>query len=147
MLEMRNIVKRFPGVVASDGVDFDVRAGEVHTLLGENGAGKSTLMKILYGLYQADAGEISLEGEPVEITLVVKNVGTLTTGAPATVVGMQNGIEIYSESLLAQSALGGAKTTFTFPSFLPTIAGTISWQATIADDNPDTALAETKVRN
>ncbi len=68
MLEMRHIVKRFPGVVASDGVDFDVRAGEVHTLLGENGAGKSTLMKILYGLYQADAGEINLGGEPVEIT-------------------------------------------------------------------------------
>ena len=86
-------------------------------------------------------------GMSVEITLVVKNVGTLTTGAPATVVGMQNGIEIYSESLLVQSALGGAKTTFTFPSFLPTFAGTISWQATIADDNPDTALAETKVRN
>ncbi len=86
-------------------------------------------------------------GMSVEITLVVKNVGTLTTGAPATVVGMQNGIEIYSESLLVQSALGGAKTTFTFPSFLPTFAGTISWQATIADDNPDTAFAETKVKN
>jgi simple sugar transport system ATP-binding protein len=67
MLEMSGIVKRFPGVVASDGVDFDVRAGEVHTLLGENGAGKSTLMKILYGLYRADAGEIALGGTPVEI--------------------------------------------------------------------------------
>jgi general nucleoside transport system ATP-binding protein len=67
MLEMQGIVKRFPGVVASDGVDFDVRAGEVHTLLGENGAGKSTLMKILYGLYQADEGEIRLNGEAVDI--------------------------------------------------------------------------------
>jgi len=68
MLEMSGIVKRFPGVVASDGVDFDLRAGEVHTLLGENGAGKSTLMKILYGLYQPDAGEIRLHGEPAGIT-------------------------------------------------------------------------------
>ena len=57
-MEMRNIVKRFPGVLANDHVNFDVRAGEVHALLGENGAGKSTLMKILYGLYRQDEGEI-----------------------------------------------------------------------------------------
>ncbi len=66
-LEMRKIVKRFPGVLACDHVDFDVRAGEVHALLGENGAGKSTLMKILYGLYQPDGGEIYLNGQPVRI--------------------------------------------------------------------------------
>ena len=67
MLEMRGITKRFPGVLANSEVDFTVEAGEVHTLLGENGAGKSTLMKILYGLYQADEGEILLNGEHVEI--------------------------------------------------------------------------------
>ncbi|MBC8506873.1 MAG: ABC transporter ATP-binding protein [Anaerolineales bacterium] len=66
-LEMCNITKRFPGVLASDNIDFDVKAGEVHALLGENGAGKSTLMKILYGLYHADEGEISSSGIPVEI--------------------------------------------------------------------------------
>ncbi len=66
-LEMREIVKRFPGVLASDRVSFDIKAGEVHALLGENGAGKSTLMKILYGLYQPDEGEILLNGEPVHI--------------------------------------------------------------------------------
>jgi simple sugar transport system ATP-binding protein len=67
MLEMRGITKRFPGVLASDNVDFDVYPGEVHTLLGENGAGKSTLMKILYGLYEADEGEVLLNSQPLEI--------------------------------------------------------------------------------
>jgi simple sugar transport system ATP-binding protein len=66
-LEMRGIVKRFPGVLANDQVNLEVKAGEIHALLGENGAGKSTLMKILYGLYQPDAGEILLNGQSIRI--------------------------------------------------------------------------------
>ncbi len=67
ILELRGITKQFPGVLANDHIDFDLRAGEVHALLGENGAGKSTLMSILYGLYHPDDGEILVKGEPVRI--------------------------------------------------------------------------------
>lgn len=66
-LHMENIVKTFPGVVANDRVNFDVRHGEIHALLGENGAGKSTLMNILYGLYQPDSGQVYLNEKPVTI--------------------------------------------------------------------------------
>jgi general nucleoside transport system ATP-binding protein len=64
-VEMCNIVKRFPGVLANSKVCFDIKAGEVHALLGENGAGKSTLMRQLYGLYRPDEGEIIIDGKPV----------------------------------------------------------------------------------
>ena len=65
LLEMRGIVKRFPGVLALDGVDLTVRPGEVHCLLGQNGAGKSTLIKVLAGAHRPDEGEITWLGEPV----------------------------------------------------------------------------------
>ncbi len=64
-LEMCGITKRFPGVVANDNVSFQLKKGEIHALLGENGAGKTTLMKIAYGLYQPDAGEIFVNGKKV----------------------------------------------------------------------------------
>lgn len=64
-IDMRQILKRFPGVIANQQVDFAVQVGEIHALLGENGAGKTTLMNILCGLYEPDAGEIYLRGQPV----------------------------------------------------------------------------------
>jgi ribose transport system ATP-binding protein len=68
ILEAKGIVKDFPGQRALDRVDFDVRPGEVHALVGENGAGKSTLIRIIAGLYRADRGEILIDGKPQEIT-------------------------------------------------------------------------------
>ncbi|MBR4733135.1 MAG: sugar ABC transporter ATP-binding protein [Lachnospiraceae bacterium] len=67
LLQMRQIEKRFPGVRALDGVDFTLREGEIHALMGENGAGKSTLIKVLTGVYQMDGGEIKLDGELITI--------------------------------------------------------------------------------
>jgi simple sugar transport system ATP-binding protein len=67
-VKMTGIVKKFPGVVANDGVDFELRAGEVHALLGENGAGKSTLSNILTGLYRPDAGSLEVEELKVSFT-------------------------------------------------------------------------------
>ena len=68
LLEMRDIVKEFPGVRALDGVDLTLREGEVHCLLGQNGAGKSTLIKVLAGAHAIDEGEVRWEGEPISIT-------------------------------------------------------------------------------
>ena len=79
-LELKGVTKRFGALTANDSVDFDLRRGEVHALLGENGAGKSTLMNVLYGLHQPDEGEILLRGEPVHI------------GSPREAIGMRIGM-------------------------------------------------------
>lgn len=67
LVEMQGITKRFPGVLANDAINFELKACEVHALLGENGAGKTTLMNILYGLYRSDSGEIKIQGVPVHL--------------------------------------------------------------------------------
>jgi len=67
-LEMRGITKRYPGVIANDAIDLEIRPGEIHALLGENGAGKTTLMNILYGLARPDEGEILIDGTRVDLT-------------------------------------------------------------------------------
>lgn len=68
VIEMLNIRKEFPGIVANDDITLQVKKGEIHALLGENGAGKSTLMNVLFGLYQPEKGEIRVDGKPVKIT-------------------------------------------------------------------------------
>jgi simple sugar transport system ATP-binding protein len=67
VVEMQGITKRFPGVLANDNINFELKACEIHALLGENGAGKTTLMNILYGLYRLDSGEIKIQGVPVHL--------------------------------------------------------------------------------
>jgi len=77
MLEMRGIQKYFPGVHALDDCQFELRAGEVHALIGENGAGKSTMMKILSGVYSKDGGSVTLDGKEINVrnTLEAQHLG------------------------------------------------------------------------
>lgn len=100
VVKLKGIVKRFPGVVANDNVDFELRRGEVHALLGENGAGKTTLVNVLYGLYEPDAGEIWVRGEKVRIDSPAK---ALSLG-----IGMvhQNFTLVPSFSVVENVALG-----------------------------------------
>jgi ABC-type uncharacterized transport system ATPase subunit len=75
VLETRGITKRFPGVLANDRIDFEMKAGEIHAILGENGAGKTTLMNILFGLYQPDEGEIYIGGREVKLRSPLDAIG------------------------------------------------------------------------
>jgi simple sugar transport system ATP-binding protein len=89
VLEARGIIKRFPGVLANDRIDFDIRAGEIHAILGENGAGKTTLMKILFGLVRPDEGEIYIHGEKVSF------------GSPLDAIGLGIGMVHQNRKLIA----------------------------------------------
>ena len=105
-LEMRGVTKRFPGVTANKNVDFDLKKGEVVSLLGENGAGKSTLMNVLYGMYEEDEGQVFIDGEAVDISspsdAISLNIGMVHqhfmlipvhTVAENIVLGMGEGLE------------------------------------------------------
>lgn len=98
VLEMKNISKTFPGIKALDNINFDVRAGEVHALLGENGAGKSTLIKILGGIHNADSGSIFIGGKEVRIT--------------DTASAFQHGISIIHQELLVLPEMTIAENIF-----------------------------------
>ena len=75
-VELRDITKTFPGVVANKDINLRVRRGTVHAIVGENGAGKSTLMKTLYGMHRADSGTIALDGETVVLTSPSEAIAT-----------------------------------------------------------------------
>ena len=122
LVEMRGIVKRFPGVRANDGVDFELAAGEIHALLGENGAGKSTLMQILYGFHQPEEGDIFIDGAPVAIDspreAIAHGVGMIHqefmlvrpfTVAENVVLGLPGGLDLESaaEAIRALSTRHG----------------------------------------
>ena len=111
-LELRGITKRFGRTVANDGVDFDLRAGEVHALLGENGAGKSTLVKILTGLHAPDSGTILRDGEPVEFANV-------RVANRAGIVALYQELSIISSVSVAENILLGEQT--------PSRGGFVQW--------------------
>jgi ABC-type uncharacterized transport system ATPase subunit len=108
-LRLQNITKTFPGVVANDRITLDLRPGEIHALLGENGAGKTTLMRILYGLYQPDDGEILMRGQPVRIR----------SPRQAIALGMglvpQQFLLVRQHTVVENIALGLLQTPFFFP--------------------------------
>ena len=103
-VRMAGVVKRFPGVVANDGVNFEVLKGEIHALLGENGAGKSTLSNILTGLYRPDEGTIELNGAPVSFAspkaaLALVERATDLVGAAVGIDDLLTMTEAYEERL------------------------------------------------
>jgi len=125
-VEMRNIYKQFGSLVASDRVNFTLRRGEIHALLGENGAGKTTLMRILYGLYHADDGEIWVNGQPAEIKspkdAIAQGIGMVTQHfalvSPLTVtenivLGYTNGFRLHLDE--AHQKVAAASEKFGIP--------------------------------
>ena len=99
-LELRNVTKTFPGVIALDDVSFDVKPGEVHALLGENGAGKSTLIKIISGVYRPDRGEVHINGNPVHLS----NPGEAQNYGIATIY---QEFSLYPELTVAENIFAG----------------------------------------
>ena len=118
ILEMRGITKAFPGVKALDNVDFSVRRGEVHCLIGANGAGKSTLMKVLSGAYVEDEGEVVFDGE------VLKAHGTLER--------KKKGISIIYQELSLFDELTVGENVFV-NAYPKTPFGTVDWKKVYAD--------------
>jgi ribose transport system ATP-binding protein len=114
LLEVRGIVKEFPGVRALGGVDLSLRAGEVHALVGENGAGKSTLIKILAGVYRKDSGDIIFEGQPLELHNAHES--------------LQKGIKVVFQELALIKGLTVAENVF-LESFPLRRGGTVDWKA------------------
>jgi len=112
VLEAVSVTKKYPGVVALDGVSFDVRAGEVHVLLGQNGAGKSTLVKVLAGAIQPDEGELSLRGKRVQFRRPIE--------------ALEAGIATVHQELTLVPALSVAENTWL--GHLPGGSGVISWK-------------------
>src|SRR5919205_1353271 len=106
ILEMRGIGKRFPGVVALEGVSLEVYPGEVVALIGENGAGKSTLMKILGGVYQPDEGEILIEGRAVTVRSVADAI-RLRIGFIHQELNVLDNLDVASNVFLGREPLRG----------------------------------------
>ncbi|HHX87784.1 MAG TPA: ATP-binding cassette domain-containing protein, partial [Firmicutes bacterium] len=121
-VQMIGITKRFGNLVANDNIYFDLKPGEIHALLGENGAGKTTLMRILYGLYRADEGEILVNNEPVNILTpkdaIQAGIGMVTqhftlvppmTVAENVVLGAVNSFRVEPKQIYQQVAEAGER--------------------------------------
>src|SRR5918911_1049503 len=117
LLEVRGMTKAFPGVLALQGVDLDVRAGQIHAVVGENGAGKSTLMKIVAGVYHPDGGSIRLDGQPI------------VNDSPRQAI--ERGISMIHQELNLAPNLSVAENVFLGRA--PTRGGLIDWQRLYAN--------------
>ncbi len=112
IIEMKNITKRFPGIVANDNVTIQIKKGEIYALLGENGAGKSTLMSMLFGMYEPDEGEIYVRGKKEKITS--------PTYATELNIGMvHQHFKLVSNYTIAENIIMGAEPTKKFMGFIP----------------------------